>query len=150
MKRFLIPILLFIAFLLALNADAANTVTDHYTNSNECVLASDNWRKHAECGVEYKTVQFDTADTNVTVETPGSGEMTCVVDAKFSEGTAATVTFTSGSAEFLILEMAANQGSFNSGKPFCTQSGQALLVKSSVAFTSLMLRTINLEKIRLY
>src|SRR5690349_5662410 len=77
--------------------------------------------------VPYK-VTFDTTASDLTVVTPGSGKMACIVGMTFSEASASNVTFTSGSTSLLTLELAANSGVYDkisNGAFFCTQPGEA-------------------------
>lgn len=85
-------------------------------------------------------VVIDTVDTDVTLRTPASANMACIVGVDLSEGTAANVTFTTGSDTNVYLELATNQQvvkNIGEGVFYCSQPGEALKFKSSAAITGL-------------
>lgn len=91
------------------------------------------------------TLTFDTVDTDLTVVTPSSNKMACVVGAFSSEGTASNVTFKSGTTSYVIPELAANQGILvpvSNHAMFCTQPGEALKISVSAAISYMLLYVI--------
>lgn len=94
------------------------------------------------------TLTFDTVDTDLTVVTPSSNKMACVVGVFGSEGTASNVTFKSGTTAYVIPELAANQGMLvpvSNHALFCTQPGEALKLSVSAAMSYLLLYVIQAQ-----
>ncbi len=95
-------------------------------------------------------ITLDTTDTDLTIRTPVSGNMACIVGIDLSEGTAANVTFSSASDTNLYLELAANQGlaqNIGQGIFYCSQPGEALKVKSSAAITGFWINVIEAARL---
>jgi len=86
-------------------------------------------------------VSFDTTASDLTIVTPGSDKMACVVGMAMAETSATNVTFKSGTTSLLTLELAANQvfGAPIGAPIVCTQPGEALKMQVSVAVTSMLL-----------
>jgi hypothetical protein len=90
-------------------------------------------------------IVIDTVDTDLTIRTPASGNMACIVGIDMSEGTAANFTFSTGTDTNLYMELAANQGlaqNLGEGIFYCTQPGEALKVKSSAAITGFWVNVV--------
>lgn len=90
-------------------------------------------------------VAFDTTSSDLTIRTPSSGNMVCIVGMQMSETNAANLIFTSGSTQLLTLELAANQGVYDpidEGASFCTQPSEALKIQTSAAITNMLLYVI--------
>lgn len=92
-----------------------------------------------------KRVVIDTTGQDLTVHTPATGNMVCVLGWEVTNTLAANVKFTSGTTEIITYNLAANQmysslttSSFN----FCTVPGQALKIQSSAAITSLLIKLV--------
>jgi hypothetical protein len=95
-------------------------------------------------------VTIDTVDTDLTIVTPTGTAMACVVGIMFSEGTAGTLTFKSGTTTLMALELAANQGLFlplGDQIYFATQPGEALKIRSTVAITNMLIYVASTSKV---
>jgi hypothetical protein len=87
-------------------------------------------------------VDIDTVDTDLTIVTPATGKMACVVGAFGAETSATNVTFKSGTTTQVIPELATNQGfllPIANHALVCSQPGEALKIAASVAISSLIL-----------
>lgn len=90
-------------------------------------------------------VAFDTTATDLTIVTPASDKMACIVGWLASETSATNVTITSASTANVALELAANQGIYDkiqNGVVYCTQPGEALKIQVSTAVSSMFLYVI--------
>ncbi len=125
-------------------AFAANTATD---------LGSLPIRINGSGPVEVYKINIDTVDTDLTVHTPPSGNMACVVGVQLSETSAANLKFKSStSTEVWIPELATNQGiltKIGPGVDFCTFSSQALVVQSSANISNMVLYVINAKNLNI-
>ena len=86
-------------------------------------------------------VAIDTTGSDLTIRTPATGNMVCVVGWQFAETNAANITFKSGTTTNVVFELAANQGvleSIHREPLYCTQPSEALKVQSSAAISSLL------------
>lgn len=95
-------------------------------------------------------IAIDTADSDLTIITPSAGAMVCVAGIMFSEGTAGTLTFKSGTTPLMALELAANQGLFlplGSQIYFATQPGEALKIRSSVPITNMLIYVASTSRV---
>lgn len=90
-------------------------------------------------------VSFDTTASDLTIVTPDSDKMACIVGIAMSETSATNITVKSGSTTQVVYELAANQG-FGEGignhAVICTQPGEALKMQVSVAVTSMLVYVI--------
>ena len=96
------------------------------------------------------SVSLDTTDS-LTLITPASGRMVCVVGLVISESTPLTLTFLSGNDILTRLEMGAYQGVLQpvgSGASFCTQPGQALKVQSSAPISQMLLYVLEESRLQ--
>lgn len=96
------------------------------------------------------TLTFDTTATDLTIRTPGTGMMVCIVGWQFVETSATNVTLTSGSTAYPAFELAANQGLYHvlgDGIGFCTAPSAALKMQVSVAVTGMTLYVIEVPKL---
>jgi len=88
------------------------------------------------------SVTIDTTGSDLTVFTPATGNHVFVHGVIFSEGTAANLTFKSGSTTLITPEMAANQGVWSSIERdvfhLSTAKGEALVLNSSAAISSML------------
>ena len=90
-------------------------------------------------------VAIDTVDEDLTIVTPSSDKMACIVGLGVSEGTATNVTFKSGSTTLFVPELAANQGMLkpiDKGILLCTQLGEALKIQASAAISNLLIHVV--------
>lgn len=90
-------------------------------------------------------VSIDTTGNDLTIVTPTTGYMACVVGVYGSETSATNVTFKSGSTTLAVPELAANQGhlfGLGQGALFCTQAGEALKIQASVAISNLLIHVV--------
>lgn len=95
-------------------------------------------------------IAIDTVDTDLTIVTPTGTAMACVVGMMFSEGTAGTLTFKSGTTTLMALELAANQGLFlplGDQVYFATQPAEALKIRSSVAITNMLVYVASTSRV---
>lgn len=93
-------------------------------------------------GVIPVVVSIDTTGQDLTILTPDSGKMALIVGMFMSEGTAANITFKSGSTTYAIPELASNQGilfPIGQGVLVCGQPGEALKIQSSAVVTSMLI-----------
>lgn len=93
-------------------------------------------------GITPIVVAIGTIDTDLTIFTPDSGKVACIVGMFMSETSATNITFKSGSTSYAVPELAANQGILfpvGQGILICGQPGEALKIQSSVAITSMLL-----------
>jgi len=123
-------------------AMADNSVTALYTNSSECY--------HNECGMEYVRANFDTTDTDLTINTSPDSTMTCMVGLAFSDSTPANLTIKSGTDTLTTLELGANQGVFSGNVgPFCTEEGEDLIMQVSALIGQIGIKFIESTKLRI-
>lgn len=102
-------------------------------------------------GVIPTVVTIDTTASDVTLLTPDSNKMACVASVFMSEGTAANLTFKSGSTTYAIPELASNQGILTlitRGVLFCGQPGEAVKVQSSAAVSFMLFNMIQASRLQ--
>lgn len=95
-------------------------------------------------------VAFDTTASDLTIVTPDSGKMACVVGMGVSETSATNITFKSGSTTLFVPELAANQGVYDkisNGAILCTQPGEALKIQVSVAVSNMILYIVQATRL---
>jgi len=86
-------------------------------------------------------VTFDTTAQDLTIFTPASGKMACVVGLNFSEGTAANLTVKSGSTTLVTWELATNQGVLSpigNHAIFCGAVGEAIKFNVSAVISTML------------
>lgn len=90
-------------------------------------------------------VTLDTTASDVTVRTPDSDKMVCLVGANWAEASAANVTWKSGSTTLVTWELPANASvgqELGNGAVLCSGVGQALKFQVSVVISTMLLYVI--------
>jgi len=96
-------------------------------------------------------VVIDTINTDLTLFSPASGKMACVMGVEYLEADAHNLMFKSGTTEHVTFQMPANSGmQVPIGNPmFCTLAGEDLVIQSSVAISKMLFYITEISKIKL-
>lgn len=94
------------------------------------------------------SVTIDTPNSDLTIYThTATANRIWVVGLAFSEGTAANLTFKSGSNPFPVIELAANQGKWDPVTPgsfyLVTEPGKDLIMSSSANITGMTIYLVD-------
>lgn len=143
MKKILIALFT----LLSLNNStwAANSAT------NQSVLPITFAKAENQTVVTPVVVTFDTTGSDLTVYTPASGNMACLVGASFSDSTAANLTIKDGSTSLVVWELAAYQGlleRLDGGVVLCGTNSNAIKMQVSAVISTMVLYFIEAPRLR--
>ena len=95
-------------------------------------------------------VAIDTTAQDLTVYAATSGKALAIVGWEYAEATAHNLTIKSGSNTLVVLENPANtvrDNKLGEGVPFMTAVGEALVIQSSAAITSMVIYVAEVERL---